>query len=519
MACKRLPMRKLRWILKLKYEDGMAHRAIARACSVGVATVSLYLDRAKRAGINWPLPHDLDDAALEAQLFPKPSPEEGSRPRPDLVKIHEELKRKGVTLLLLWQEYREDHPEGYGYSQFCEIYHRWRKKLNPSMRQRHRAGEKTFIDYSGTKPHYIDSRTGEEIPAELFVAVLGASSLTYAEATESQRLPAWVKAHIQMAEYFGGSTEIWVPDNLKSGINTPCRYEPEVNRTYQDLAEHYGAVVIPARAGKPKDKAKVEVGVLLAQRWILAVLRDQTFFSLAELNQGIKEALEKLNDRPMQKLGMSRREQFERLDLPVLKPLPVNRYELAEWRICRANIDYHIELDHNFYSVSHQLVHRKVEVRFTQSTVEVFLKNRRVTSHRRLYGRGKFSTQPEHMPRSHRAHAEWTPSRLIRWAENSGPATGRFVDELLRRRPHPEQGYRSCLGLMRLGKKHGRHRLDAACARAESLSSYSYKTVKNILSSGMDRLPLENEPSSIPPISTHENIRGADYYAKQESKC
>jgi transposase len=322
-----------------------------------------------------------------------------------------------------------------------------------------------------------------------------------------------------MVEFYGGSTEVWVPDNLKSGVTTACRYEPEVNRTYADLAEHYGAVVIPARKAHAKDKAKVEVSVLIVQRWILAALRNRIFFTLAELNDAIWEKVEQINRRPMRKLGLSRRELFEQLDRPLLKPLPPSRYEMRQWKTCRVNIDYHIEVDHNYYSAPHQLLHEPVDARYTQATVEVFFRGQRVASHARLSGRGKTSTKPEHMPAAHRAHAEWTPSRLISWGEKTGPGTGRVVGEILRRYPHPEQGYRSCLGLLRLSKAYGPERLEAACLRAERLGSPRYQTAKNILAAGTDRLPLEDEAPSTPPLPFHENVRGAGYYADKEVEC
>ncbi len=513
MGAKRLPMRQIREILRLKHE-GLGNRAIARACGVGVGTVSEYLRRGQRAGLAWPLPPELDETTLEARLFP---PAETGREQipPDLIRIHQELKRPGVTLHLLWEEYREVHPAGYGYSQFCEIYRRWAGKLRPSMRQHHRAGEKTFIDFSGKQPHLVDRRTGEEIPVELFVAALGASSYTYAEATATQQLHDWVGAHTRMLEYFGGSTQLWVPDQLKSAITRPCRYEPGVNRTYQDLAKHYDAVVVPARPGKARDKAKVESMVLVAQRWILARLRHHTFFELAELNVAILELLERLNGRPMQKLGISRRDLWERLDRPALKPLPVARYDLAHWKPCRVNIDYHVEVDHHPYSVPYQLIGEEMEARYTSSVVEIYYKGRRLVSYVRRYD-GQPSTLAEHMPSSHRAHAEWTPSRLIHWAEKTGPATGRLVAGILDSRPHPEQGYRACLGLMRLGRHYGSERLEAASARAERLRSYSYRTVKNILASAQDHLPFEDEPPAPDPTPVHGNIRGADYYAAEE---
>ena len=519
MPARRLQMRKIREVLRLRHEQGLSHQAVAQACAVGVGTVNRYLQKAAQSGLSWPLPAELDDAALDGRLFRRSAPV-SNRARPDCAYIHRELKRDGVTLQLLWEEYVQVHPSGYRYTQFCELYRQWAKRLRPSMRQVHRAGEKTFIDFSGKRPSLVDRRTGELRRVELFVAVLGASSLTYAEATETQQLPAWVDAHGHMVEYFGGATTLWVPDQLKSAITRPCRYEPGVNRTYEDLAAHYGAVVIPARPRKPRDKAAVENCVLIAQRWILARLRDQTFFALGPLNAAIRVLLDELNDRPMKKLGVSRRALYEQLDRPALRPLPPARYVLAHWKLCRANIDYHVEVERHVYSVPYQLVREQVEVRYTTNTVEIFHRDKRVASHRRRYDRQP-STVPEHMPSAHRAHAEWTPSRLIRWAEKVGPATGQLVAQILQSRPHPEQGYRACLGIMQLGRRYGNIRLEAACARALVLGSYRFHTVKNILSAGQDHLPLE-PPAETNPTPTHANIRGADYYATtttEEDRC
>lgn len=511
MAATRLLMRRLRDVLRLKYEAGLPHRAIAVACAVGLGTVSSVLTRAKGAGLTWPLPAALDDAALEARLFARPADTARDLVVPTWSELHQELKRPGVTLQLLWAEYRAAHPTGYAYSHFCDRYRRWARVLKPSMRQVHRAGEKLFVDFSGKRPSLVDATTGALVPVELFVGVLGASGLIYAEATRSQTLPAWVDAHVRMVEYFGGSAAIWVPDNLKSGVTTANYYEPEIHRTYAELAAHYGAIVLPARAAHPQDKPKVEVSVQIAQRWILAVLRHQTFFTVADLNAAIRICLDAVNDRPMQVVGVSRRVLFEQLDRPALRPLPRHRYELATWKPCRVNIDYHVALDHNWYSVPYQLIHEKVETRATHTTVEVLFKGRRVASHARRTGRNHYATDPAHMPRSHRAHAEWTPSRLIGWADQTGAATGRLVAGILERRPHPEQGYRACLGLMRLGRVHGMDRLEAACARAEHLRSYRFRTVEHILIHQQDRLPLE-EPAPARPALTHENLRGATYY-------
>jgi transposase len=519
MAKKRLSMRQIRQVLRLKFEHGLPNRAIAKACSVGLATVAEYLGRARRAGLSWPLPEDLDDGALEARLFPPPEQAGAPRPLPSFTHVHQELKRPGVTLLLLWMEYLRDHPGGYRYSQFCEHYGRFAKKLHPSMRQIHRAGEKVFVDFSGKKPSWVNPETGEVMEVELFVGALGASGLIYAEATPSQDLSCWIGAHLRMLEAWERCPAIFVPDNLKSGVTTPCRYEPEVNRTYEEMAAHYGAVVIPARVRRPKDKARAEASVLLAQRWILAVLRNHTFFSLAELNRAIQEKVAELNARIMKKLGVSRRQLFEEIDRPAMKALPPNRYEIGHWKECGVSIDYHIELERNYYSVPYQLLHERVDVRFTASTVEIFFKSRRVASHRRLFGRGQASTSPQHMPASHRAYAEWSPSRFIEWAEKTGPATGRLVAQVLQSRPHPEQGFRSCLGILRLAKTYGPERLEAACGRTESLGVANYRTVKNILSAGLDRLPPEEEPAPVNPAPQHENIRGASYYAEEESPC
>jgi len=519
MPAKRLSMRKIHDVLRLRAQGGLSHRQIGRSLGLGRTTVAEYLRRAGEAGVGWPLPADLEEGALERLLFPEAVPVTVEpRPQPDWATVHQELRRPAVTLFLLWQEYRAVHPEGYQYSRFCDLHGHFASKLNPSMRQIHRAGEKIFVDFSGLRPHYVDPRTGEVIEVELFVGALGASGYTYAEAVPGQDLASWIAVHQRMFTFYGGCSSILVPDNLKSGITTPCRYEAGVNRTYEEMADHYGAVVIPARVRKPKDKPKAELSVLLAQRWILARLRNHTFFSLAALNEAIFEALRILNKRLMQKLKVSRRQLFEELDRPALKPLPAHPYEIAEWSRPRVNIDYHVEVHDNYYSVPHPLLHERLEARTTATTVEILVHSRRVASHPRQYGRGKYATLPEHMPASHRAYLEWSPSRLVHWAESTGPAAGSLVTRILEHRPHPEQGYRSCLGLLRLGKKYGAERLEAASRRALHLRSYSYQTVKNILAAETDRLPLEDEIPAV-PVPVHENIRGADYYVERETPC
>jgi transposase len=515
MAAKRLHMRQVRNVLKLKYEHKLTHRQIARSCAIGNGTVSDCVARASAAGLGWPLPEDLDDTALDRLLYARADSKPERKP-PDLAWVHRELCRAGVTLQLLWVEYRRDQQGTYSYSRFCELYQHYRRKLHPTLRQVHRAGEKTFVDFSGKRPHIVDPETGEIHEVELFVGVLGASHFFYVEALPSQELPHWIAAHIRMFEYFGGATAVVVPDNLKSGVREACRYEPGINRTYEEMARHYGAVVVPARPYRPRDKAKVEACVLLAQRWILAVLRDHPFFSLAELNQAIRELLPVLNARPMQKLGRSRRQLFEELDRPALQPLPTTRYEVGRWKTCRVNIDYHVEVEHNYYSVPYSLLRQSVEARFTDSTVEIFHQHTRAASHRRLWGKGRHSTLSEHMPPAHRAHAEWGPSRILAWANQAGPATSELAAHILESRPHPEQGYRACLGLLRLGQRYGEDRLELAAHHALHLQSYAYRTVKNLLASGMEGRPLEEPETVTPVLPEHENIRGPSYYQPLE---
>ena len=413
MPAKRLSMRKIKEVLRLKWGKGMSNRKIATSCGIGRLTVSEYLRRAEEAGVGWPLPADLDDARLERQLFPPP-PDLPAQVRgiPDWLVIHRELKLKSVTLFLLWQEYRTAHPDGYQYSWFCDHYRAWQGKLDVVMRQDHRAGEKLFIDYAGQTVPIIDRATGEICEAQIFVAVLGASNYTYAEATWSQSLPDWIGSHIRTFSFLGGITELVVPDNLRSGVSKAHRYEPDTNPTYQDMASHYGVAVLPARVRKPRDKAKVESGVLVVERWILAALRHRQFFSLLELNAAISELLVKLNARPFRKLPGCRREHFEQLDRPALQPLPAEPYVYAEWKKARVHIDYHVAIQGHYYSVPYALIKREVEVRITRNTIECFHRGNRVASHRRSHHKGRHTTVSAHMPESHRQAGEWSPERL-----------------------------------------------------------------------------------------------------------
>lgn len=517
MAKERLSMRKIKEILRLKWACSLSDRQIGISCSISHSTVADYILRAKLAGLSWPLEPGMDDAGLENLLFPvTPNSVAENRQMPDMEYLYQELKKKSVTLQLLWYEYKQANPDGYQYSQFCNLYRQWVKKLDITLRQEHRAGEKLFIDYAGQTVSIVDAKTGEVTEAQIFVATLGASNYTFAEASLSQDLASWIKSHVHAFEFFGGVAQILVPDNLKSGVTHPCRYEPDINPTYQDLAEHYDTTVIPARVKKPKDKAKVESAVLVSERWILAALRNHSFFSLAELNKLIAQKLEQLNNRKFQKLDSTRSKLFETIDKPALKPLPSRAYEYAEWKKARVNIDYHIEIDRHYYSVPYQLAKEQVDVRFTATVVEVLFKNQRVASHQRSYIPGKSTTLKAHMPKSHQKYLEWTPSRIIKWAGENGPNTQKLVTHILNNRPHPEQGFRSCLGIMSLAKHYSPQRLEDACSRALIIKSFSYKSVKSILKNGLDQQPLLFDLAENTPPVTHDNIRGKHYYESKE---
>jgi transposase len=513
MATERLSMRQIREILRQKWVLACSHRQVAATLTVSLGTVTGVLRRATHAGLDWPQVQTLTDDALEARLYGAPATLGATRPLPDCAYLHTERRKPGVTLELLHLEYLEQHPDGYRYTRFCDLYRRWLARHRLTMRQDHRAGEKVFVDYAGQKPHLVDPTTGEITDVELFVGVLGASNSTYAEATRTQQLPDWLGSHQRMFAFFQGVAGAIVPDQLKTGVTVPCRYEPGLQRTYEEFAQHYGTTILPARPAHARDKAKVEVAVQIAERWVLARLRHQTFFSLAALNARIAELLVELNARRMRRYQASRQELFDRLDRPALRPLPAAPFVYGEWKVARVNIDYHVDVAGHYYSVPHALVHEKVDVRSTALTVEIFHRGQRVAGHLRSAARGQHTTLTAHMPKAHQRHREWSPSRIVAWAETIGPQTARLVQAILAARPHPEQGYRSCLGLFRLGRRDGAVRLEAACARALAVGARSYRHVDAILKHGLDRCPLPGAAPAPParPV-VHDQVRGATYY-------
>src|SRR5947209_6856312 len=509
-------MRKLREVLRLRFELKLGYQQIGRSCAIAVSTVHKYLKRAEAAGVNWPLPEDWDEARVEAALFPRatsPAAEpKRARMPPDFAAVHEQLRsNKYVTLQLLWEEYRQANPDGYRYSRFCELYQRWRSKLDVVLRQEHKAGEKMFVDWAGAKILVYDRHSGQAWPASLFVAALGASSYTWAEATRDQQMEAWLRAHVHAFEHFGGIPALAIPDNTKTGVTRAHRYDPDLNPTYYNFALHCGFGIVPARPYKPRDKAKVENAVQVAQRWIVAALRNHKFFSLEELNEAIRELLAKLNHRPFRKKDGTRASVWEAIDRPALKPLPTEPFDLSQWSRARVNIDYHVSFDSNLYSVPYNLVQELVEIRSTPTTVEILHKGVRVASHLRCRRRGQAITNEEHRPKSHRAHLEWTPSRMVHSAQTIGPHTARLFERIMNDKPHPELGYRGCLGIVRLGAKYSAQRVEAAAERALLTGACRYKSVESILKNSLDQAP---QPSSAPAPATppHDNIRGPEYF-------
>jgi transposase len=492
--------------------DGISAREIGRILGVARSTIQDNLKRAQEAGLAWPVSAELTDAAIEEWLFARSGYKQGVRRRAETVwgELVFELKRPGVNLQVLWEEYREQHPAGFGYSRFCELFREFEARLSPVMRQDHRAGDKVFVDYSGKRIGIVDGASGEVRQAEIFVGVLGASSFTYAEASWSQTLADWIGAHVRIFRAFGGVPRLIVPDNLKSGVNKPSFYDPEINRSYGRMASHYGVGVLPARPYRPRDKAKVESGVRFAQSYILGRLRRQTFFSLAEANQAIAGMVDRINDYVMRRIGVSRRHLFETIERPALATLPAPEYEFAEWGLARVALDYHVEVCGFFYSVPHELIRQQVDTRATERGVEIFHQGKRIAVHQRRYGGSKHGTDIEHMPSAHRRYAEWTPERFRRWGASIGPNTEGLVTAILASRPHPEQGFRTCLGILRLFKDLEPGRAEAVADRAVAIGAFTYKSLASIVAKKLDRsTAAPGEPQA---VSTHGNLRGSGYF-------
>lgn len=513
----RLSMRKTKELFRLYFESGLSQRNVALSCGVSRPTVCEYLRRFKAAGLTWPLREDFDDRQLESLLFRLPARlSTAQRPQPDFVRIHSDLKKKGVTLALLWEEYMQSHSDGYSYAQYCALYRSWRGKLSISMRQEHKAGEKVFSDFAGTTiPIVVDSRTGDVRLAHLFVSALGASHYTYVEWFFSEDARAWCTGQARAFIYFGGCPEIVVPDNPRATVNKPCRYEPDINPDFHHMSSYHKVAVIPARVRHPKDKAVAESAVGVATKWIIGVLNhsNRIFYSLHELNQATRELLEHLNTKPFKKLPGNRRSLFEQIDQPTLKPLPSTPYQYTQIRRARVNVDYHIDVEGHWYSVPYQLLRHQVDVLVSLNTIEIFFKGRRVASHVRSFVKGRHTTLNEHRPKAHQQYLEWTPTRIVNWASKIGPDTAKLVAAIMESRPHPEQGFRSCLGIIRLGRAFGDQRLEAACCRALTIGAYSYKSVKSILESGLDRHPAISADVPLQLSIIHSNIRGPQYFS------
>lgn len=501
-------MRKIREVLRLRLEAGLSIRQISASTKTSVGAIQKLLSRFDALNLGWPLPETLDDNHLAALFYPGADTTASTRYQvPDWAQAHQELKRKGMTKQLLWEEYTAHYPNRcYSYSQYCERYRQWQKKQKRSMRQAHKAGEKCFVDYCGPTLPIINPQTGEVRQAQVFVAVLGASNYTYAEATWSQGLRDWLTSHVRAFEYFGGVPQMVVPDNLRSGVSRACRYDPELNPSYQQLASHYQVAVLPARPYKPKDKAKAEVGVQIVERWILARLRHHSFFTLAEANRCIRALLEELNSRPFKQLPGNRQQAFETLDKPALRPLPQHPYAYVEIRRCRVNIDYHIEFDKHHYSVPHQYVGEQIELHADEHLLQLYFRQHLIASHARKYRPG-MTTDAGHMPTRHREHQQWNPGRLKNWAKEIGPEVLVWISARLDEREHPEQAYRVCLGLLSLSREYPPERLNASCQLANREGLTRLKQLKSILQSNRDKLP-QQLPLATELPQHHENIRG-----------
>jgi len=512
----RITMRRIKEVLRLRFTPpGLSQNQTAQVLSVSRSTVQEYWHRFDRLGISWEEASVLPEAELEKRLFPEPVVQ-GERPTLDYVSIHQELQRTGVTLQLLWEEYRAVYPDGYRYSQFCDLYRRWRQDLKIYMRQHHVGGERVYVDYSGKRPFLVDPMTGEIRPVELLVMVWGASNCTYAEAQEAQNFLHWAMGHVRGFAYFGYVPHYMVPDNIKAAVTKACIYDPDLNRGYVELAEHYGFGVLPARPKKPKDKAKVEVGVQIVQRWILARLRNRIFHTLADLNAAIRELLEELNRKPMKKLDKSRWEVFQEVDVPQAKPLPLTPYIYRDWQKPSMGMDYHVEVNSHYYSFPHQYYRKgeRLDVRLTEAMVEIFFRTERIACHSRDDSRYRYTTDAAHMPEPHRSVHEQNPAFLLQWAGRIGMNTLTLVKIVIASKTHPQQGIRPVLGMLRLARSVGNQRMENAARIACQHRLLRVQQIRDLLKKGLDRQPLEPETPTGTVVNT-VNIRGAHYFQER----
>jgi transposase len=517
MGKKRLTVRKIREILRLHFTAGLSNRQISENLKISKTTVQDCKDRFQRAGLSWPLSGDITDDVLHGKLYPGVVIRNG-KPQPDWVAVHLEMKRRHVTLQLLWEEYRDTYPDGMGRSQFYEHYSKFcGSQEEPVMRMVHKGGEKLYIDFSGDGLHYVDRTTGEIIPVALFVASWAASSYSFAEAAMDHSLPRWLMLHRHMYRFFGCVPALSIPDNEKAGVTKASKYEPVLQPTYALLGEHYNTVILPTRPASPRDKATVESNVLHIQRYILGRLRNRVFFSLAEVNEAIKEELADFNARPMQLYKVSRLQRFEELDKPYARPLPAEDFPYVNIQInIRVAKDYHIEYDKFFYSVPHALCGELVEVRRTNQVVEIFHNRERVASHPVGVGLYHQHTTTEHMPANHQFVKGWSPGYFLNRALSVGPHTVELFKAVMARSRHPEQSYRKLMGILNLRGKYSKERIEKAAERALFYRHPSLKALQSILETGIDKEPLalSAAPANIQHlIIPHENIRGADYYA------
>jgi transposase len=511
-----LNMFSLREVLRLGLSCGLSRRQIGRSLNMSGTTAGKYVSAAKLAGLSWQETEALDDDQLKKRLGRgRQESKSGQYPEPDWPQINQELKKKSVTLRLLWEEYKQVNPGGYQISQFCWHYHKWLGKQRLSFRHTYKAGEKMFVDYAGQTVPIYDSQTGTTSKAQIFIAVLGASNYTFAQAQSDQTIQSWINGHIGAFEYFNGVPAQTICDNLKSGVTKACWYEPQVNRAYCDMAAYYNTAIMPARVVKPRDKAKVECAVLVVERWILASLRNRKFFSIPELNDAIKELLIRLNTRPFKKLPGSRTSVFQELEQKELKNLPPARYILRDCRYARVNQDYHVDIDGHYYSVPWKLAGEQVDAYISGETLEIFHNRYRVASHKIDHRRGYHTTIKEHMPPRHAIYAGWSPEYFIDQAKTIGENAVSLFKAIFERRNIVEQGYRSCRGILRLTQAYPAARVESACARALKFKGYSYRSVSDILKNGLDKQPCQG---SLSLDLSHENIRGKIYFINSQNQ-